>query len=236
MDLNELNPWFYKLNIGGEWTHPGIGTDYDEEFLTNRQTWRKTLIIDSWANEERVKGRSVLDIACNAGYWSYCLYELGARWICGIEGRDLFVRQANLFFKGNKVDCNYRFHRKNVADLETFDGLEDIDIVLCCGILYHIPNWEEVLRVLCGLTREVLVVDTRVAEEDKQKQEKPHYFNAIYDTSLKRVPVREELLGVLAREFGFGAKVVKPRFPDMKGLSKSDSYNEGRRLCIICER
>lgn len=233
--VDQLNPWFYKLKIGNGYTKPGIGTNYDEEFLSNRQKNRKKLIIDSWATREKVKNRTVLDIACNAGYWSYCLYKLGASKILGIEGRPLFIRQARLFYKANNVNCDYQFVKGNVVDLKTFNSIKPHDIVICAGILYHLPNWEEVLKTASNLTNEALIVDTRISKEDKYIQEFPDHFNAIPESSRKRIPTKRKLLKIIKNNFS-EVKVVKPAFKDMKGLSGNDSYNQGKRLCIFSKK
>jgi ribosomal protein L11 methylase PrmA len=41
----------------------------------------------------------VLDLGCNAGFWSLAAIDAGADLVVGIDGRQMHIDQANLVFE-----------------------------------------------------------------------------------------------------------------------------------------
>ena len=107
-----------------------------------------------------LKGKDVLDVACNAGAYCLIAHELGARTVTGFDVRKHWIDQAE-FLKSLKYpdEPGIRFE---VGDAKTFlSGVRRAyDATIFKGILYHLPDPIGVLLQICEATREVLLVDT----------------------------------------------------------------------------
>ena len=110
-------------------------------------------------------------------------------------------------------------------------------MTLCAGILYHVPNYAEILRWAAEVTNEVLIVDTRVQDGAEVTIREPGdlTFNAIAETRDKIVPDRTRLLATL-RELGFEPEVMPVGFARQLGVDDVDSYADGRRVTIIARK
>jgi len=125
--VQELGPWFHNLDLDGIKTAPShpLG-DYP------RVKWRQ------FANalEGRVEGRSVLDIGCNAGFYSIEMKRLGARRVLGIDSDERYLRQAR--FAANVCAAEIEFRQLSVYEIA--DLRERFDVVLFMGVLYHLRH------------------------------------------------------------------------------------------------
>src|SRR5215208_2038746 len=74
--VEELGPWFQNMDLGGVMTAPG-------HFLGNypEQKFRRF----AHAIPTDLTGRSVLDIGCNAGFYSIEMKSRGAERVVGID-------------------------------------------------------------------------------------------------------------------------------------------------------
>lgn len=240
--IGELNPWFYPLTVGGIRVVPGIRSSVSRAYLENRTRCRERQLVYEVCQRYDVSGKSVLDLACNCGYWSARYAERGAVRVLGVEGRELFRRQAALYWETNGYlpEGSCRFVAGNVAEEQTWHGIRKeapYDLTVCAGILYHVPNYREILEWASGVTAEAMVVDTRVGDGCEEPVEEPGdlCFNAIEQTRLKVVPHLPSLLGVL-RSLAFEPEVLPVSFPTGEGVTGPDDYAAGRRVTVLATR
>jgi protein-L-isoaspartate O-methyltransferase len=241
--IADLNPWFYKLEVLGVRVRPGVypsrqQRDMGTRALVNRQMCRTSLLVGEVARRFDFSGARLLDVACNCGYWSSVyITRYGADSVVGIEGRDLFVNQANLYYSSLGIQDRALFVRDNVMDCDYEKwGEGAFDFVLCAGILYHIKEHEELLRRLAHVNRSVLVIDTRVSEEGHESIEPGTlYFNAIEQTRANKVPRKADLIDIVVG-LGYDVETLQPTFKSIDGVAGSDDYNAGRRICLFCRR
>ncbi|MEZ5980376.1 MAG: class I SAM-dependent methyltransferase, partial [Planctomycetota bacterium] len=199
-----LHPWFYPVEIAGHRAVPGIGSPCSPQWLTSRTEHRMRMLVDGVLGEIDVRGKKVLDLASNCGFWSSAWALAGADSVLGIEGRARHVEQAELYWSTNQFlpDGKWRFVQGDVANAADWKPVRDagpFDVTLCAGILYHVKNWDEILRWAAVQTTETLIVDTRVQDGDEELIDEPGdlHFNAIESTRRKVVPNRARLLAVL---------------------------------------
>jgi tRNA (mo5U34)-methyltransferase len=103
-------------------------------------------------------GLRVLDIACNAGFWSLQLALLGAT-VVGFDARPELVEQANLVQAAvGTVNSEYRLLDFWEATPDVFGGT--FDVVLNLGLLYHLPEPIEALKRTLALSHSLVVLDT----------------------------------------------------------------------------
>src|SRR5207302_9481462 len=83
--VESLGPWFHNLDLGGVKTAPA-------HFLGDYPSlkWRRF----SQASPRDLAGCSVLDIGCNAGFYSIEMKRRGAARVLGIDSDEDYLAQA----------------------------------------------------------------------------------------------------------------------------------------------
>src|SRR3954463_7826083 len=123
--IRALGPWFHNLRIHGIETAPDhfLG-DYPQiKFAGFRN-----------AIPEDLTGKSVLDIGCNAGFYSLEMKRRGAGRVLGIDTDEHYLAQARFASEILGLsDIEYR--RLDVYDLGAIG--ERFDLVIFMGVLYH---------------------------------------------------------------------------------------------------
>jgi len=108
--------------------------------------------------------RTVLDIGCNAGFWSIQAARVGARSVLGVDGSPKNIAQANLIREIVGLDgVEYRVLK---ADEVSRAELGEFDLTLFLGLLYHLDKPVEALERLYDVTKRWAVVDTTLARSD----------------------------------------------------------------------
>ncbi len=106
-----------------------------------------------------LRGRRVLDIACNAGFWSIQCALLGAAEVLGFDTRPDMIEQANLVKAIAGVErVTFRLLDFWQMDRETLGG--PFDVVLNLGLLYHLPEPLAALERTREMAREYILLDT----------------------------------------------------------------------------
>lgn len=109
-----------------------------------------------------LRGAAVLDIGCNAGFFSMQLKLRGAGRVVGVESVEDFVRQAELCRRIWNLDIEYR--RMDAHQIDTLQ--ERFDLVIFAGILYHLKNPLHVLEAVGRVCQDALVIETEIIPED----------------------------------------------------------------------
>jgi tRNA (mo5U34)-methyltransferase len=125
--IEQLGPWFHNMELGGVRTAP---THFLGDYPAVK--WRKF----AQAIIPEIEGRSVLDIGCNAGFYSIEMKRRGATRVLGIDTDQEYLRQARFAAEVSGLDIEFR--KMSVYDV----GLlaERFDIVLFLGVLYHLRH------------------------------------------------------------------------------------------------
>lgn len=122
-----LGQWFHNLDLDGVPTAP-------DHFLRDYPNvkWRRF----AHALPEDLTGRSVLDIGCNAGFYSLEMKRRGAERVLGIDFDDRYLDQAR--FAAEVKGADIEFRKLSVYDVASLG--ERFDIVLFMGVLYHLRH------------------------------------------------------------------------------------------------
>jgi tRNA (mo5U34)-methyltransferase len=125
--VETLGPWFHNLDLQGVQTAPAhfLG-DYP---ALKWRRFRHSLPAD-------LRGRSVLDIGCNAGFYSIEMKRRGADRVLGIDCDAEYLAQAR--FAGEVSGLEIEFQNLSVYDVALLG--EKFDIVLFMGVLYHLRH------------------------------------------------------------------------------------------------
>lgn len=127
--VEALAPWFHNINLGG-----GIVTAPDH-FLGDYPRFK----FERFANAlpESLEGKSVLDIGCNAGFYSVEMKRRGARRVVGIDSDDRYLAQARLACAALGFE-DIEFRNLSVYDVAALG--ERFDLVIFMGVLYHLRH------------------------------------------------------------------------------------------------
>lgn len=120
-----LGDWFHNINLNGVWTAP-------DHFLGDfpNVKWKDI----SKAVPEDLKGASVLDIGCNAGFYSIALKKRGAGRVLGVDVDERYLNQAR--FAAETLGLKIEFQKCSVYDVDQIPG--QFDYVLFLGVFYHL--------------------------------------------------------------------------------------------------
>lgn len=105
-------------------------------------------------------GMRVLDVGCNVGHYLRGLRGLDPRLdYTGVDAYAQYIEQARVIFSD---DPHASFHVKDVHE-PLFPG-EPFDVVYCCNVLLHLPDFRRPVRNLLDSTKSVLLVRTLLGE------------------------------------------------------------------------
>ena len=126
-EVEALGPWFHNIDLCGVKTAPShfLG-DYPA------QKWKHF----APALPDDLSGRSVLDIGCNAGFYTIEMKRRGAARVLGIDWDDAYLAQARFAAEVLRLDIEYR--KLSVYDVGSLG--ERFDLVLFMGVLYHLRH------------------------------------------------------------------------------------------------
>jgi tRNA (mo5U34)-methyltransferase len=122
-----LGPWFHNIDLRGVQTAP-------DHFLGDYPAvkWRQF----AHAIPHDLQGKSVLDVGCNAGYYSLEMKRRGADRVVGIDFDEGYLAQAR--FAAAVCGFDIEFRRLSVYDVAALG--ERFDIVLFLGVSYHLRH------------------------------------------------------------------------------------------------
>jgi len=123
--VRELGEWFHNIDLDGIATAPN-------HFLGNYPQCKYERFAGSLPDD--LTGKSVLDIGCNAGFYSIEMKRRGAERVLGIDSDDHYLAQARL--AAEVLGLEIEFRRQSVYDIQALG--ESFDVVLFMGVLYHL--------------------------------------------------------------------------------------------------
>lgn len=146
--VKELGFWFHNIHLGhGIYTNPehpyGDFPGYK---------WQE---LSEYIPED-FSGKSVLDIGCNAGFYSIEMKKRGAKRVLGVDLDDYYLQQAR--FAADVINLDIEFRKIDVYDVDKLG--EQFDYVLFLGVLYHLRYPMYALDKITLLARERLIIQS----------------------------------------------------------------------------
>ena len=125
--VRSLGDWFHNLDLRGVRTAPN-------HFLGDYPNinWNRI----AHAIPADLTGKTVLDIGCNAGFFSMEMKRRGASRVVAIDSDERYLAQGRFAAEVNGLDIEFR-------NLDVYDvGVlrEKFDVVLFLGVLYHLRH------------------------------------------------------------------------------------------------
>lgn len=122
-----LGPWFHNMELYGVPTAP-------EHFLGDYPRVKWARFKDSLPAD--LSGKTVLDIGCNAGFYSMEMKRRGAARVLGVDFDDDYLAQARFAAEVEGLDIEFR--KLSVYDVGALG--ERFDVVFFIGVLYHLRH------------------------------------------------------------------------------------------------
>jgi tRNA (mo5U34)-methyltransferase len=159
----ELGKWFHNINLNGVLTAPDhfLG-DYPNVKFQNFEH----------AIPKDLKGITVLDIGCNAGFYSIEMKRRGAEHVVGIDTDERYLAQARFASKILKTEIEFR--NMSVYDVAALN--EKFDVVIFMGVLYHLRHPLLALDLLYeNAVKDLLIFQSMQRGSDKVEPVNPDY-------------------------------------------------------------
>ncbi|HEX2020763.1 MAG TPA: TIGR04290 family methyltransferase [Aurantimonas sp.] len=125
--VQALAPWFHNMDLNGIETAP-------DHFLGNYPAFKwngfRHLV------PEDLKGLRVLDIGCNAGFYSLEMKHRGADLVVGIDSDPRYLEQARL--AADVAGLDIEFEQLSVYDVAQLG--QKFDFVIFMGVFYHLRH------------------------------------------------------------------------------------------------
>lgn len=230
--INSFPVWHYEFDL------LGLKTPIFRQDLINRHSQRKHYFFDPLVEflGGSLKGKRVLDIGCNAGYWTLQAIQRDCDFALGIDGRQVHIDQANFVFDVHGISSDrYKFIKGDLYDID-FSSLGQFDIVFCLGLLYHINRPIQLLENIEKVSPEILIIDTYLSSKPGSVLEIIHE-----DTDVLRNAVSGELVYHpsmravvdLVQYFNYECITLKPDFTSYEG---AEVYLNNTRKAFICSK
>jgi tRNA (mo5U34)-methyltransferase len=125
--VRALGDWFQNIDLHGIPSAPN-------HFLGDYPAvkWQRFAA----AVPEDLTGKSVLDIGCNAGFYSIEMKRRGASRVLGIDSEPMYLAQGR--FAAEVLGMEIEFRQLSVYDLAQLR--EKFDLVIFMGVLYHLRH------------------------------------------------------------------------------------------------
>jgi tRNA (mo5U34)-methyltransferase len=170
--IAQLGDWFHNIDLRGHLTAPN-------HFLGDYPAVKWRRFRDSVPTD--LRGKTVLDIGCNAGFYSIEMKRRGAARVLGVDRDDRYLNQARFAADVSGVDVEFR--RLSVFDVGSLR--ERFDVVLFLGVLYHLRHPLLALDLLHEhVTRDLLVFQSMLRGSDRVRPlelDYPFTETAIFD-------------------------------------------------------
>lgn len=125
--VRDLGEWFHNIDIHGVPTAP-------DHFLGDYPRVKWELFQHVLPTD--LRGKTVLDIGCNAGFYSIEMKRRGADRVLAIDFDERYLAQAK--FAAEALNLEIEFRKLSVYDVHELG--ETFDLVLFLGVLYHLRH------------------------------------------------------------------------------------------------
>ncbi|MBK6264982.1 TIGR04290 family methyltransferase [Marivirga sp. S37H4] len=161
-EIEALAPWFHNIHLpDGSQTAP-------EHFLGDFPAFKWENIRHSLP--ENLHGWKILDIGCNAGFYSIELAKRGAE-VLGIDLDDHYLKQANWTARQFGLDDRITYQKMQVYDLAQMEC--QFDLVWFMGVFYHLRYPMLALDIIAQKAKNMLVFQT-LSMPGKEEMDVPH--------------------------------------------------------------
>jgi tRNA (mo5U34)-methyltransferase len=143
--VKRLGPWYHSFDLA-DWLKIEAIHDGDSVLAC----------LDRLGFPRDFSDKTVLDVGCSAGYYSFVARSRGARRVVGVELDPHYVQQAR--YLSNLLRLDVDFMNGDAHQIDASLGM--FDIVICTGLMYHIQDPTNVLSRLSAVCTDTLLVES----------------------------------------------------------------------------
>ena len=107
-----------------------------------------------WFDEFDFSGKTVLDVGCNSGQYSFYAKKTGARSVTGIDVNEKRIYQAKMLALNEDLDVDF-----HVAGVEQVADFGKFDIVICIAVVTEVENVLGALRAIRNATNKTAILE-----------------------------------------------------------------------------
>ncbi len=159
--------WYHSIELTGGRTTPG--------FLGLAE------LKERWAEfplPPDLHGKRVLDIGAWDGWFAFEAERRGAE-VVAIDN----VEQENFRYAHRELGSKSAYHIAEIYELPELD-LGQFDYTLFLGVLYHLRHPLRALEIVCGLTKDLAIVDSFIVDDDSRgRAQSPIPWMEFYETT-----------------------------------------------------
>jgi len=231
--IKTFSDWMYEFELKGNYTP--VKNKRAIEVSNQRLSYCIDPLIKFYGGS--LKGKKILDIGCNAGFFALKMIEAGCDYIVGIDGRQSHIDKANFVFEVKEIDkSKYDFYCGNIYDVD-FKKLGNFDIVICLGFFHHVNKHIELLEKISEVNSDLFLLETRLTKipgkfmHIQDDVDTNHYANSI-DYSLNMFPSKKAVIS-MTKLFKYNTIILNPQEEHKRVLK---NYKLNRRLAFICSK
>lgn len=113
-------------------------------------------------NIEHIKGKTIVDVGCNTGYYMLQFYLHGAKEVIGVEPRPIIVKLFNDFASQHDIPCKMiqGFH-------PSVFNIGNTDVISMMSFDEEIPDFDDFLyRLGCAFPGVILLIQTTMIDKE----------------------------------------------------------------------
>jgi tRNA (mo5U34)-methyltransferase len=148
-EIKKMEPWFHNIHL------PDGSQTSSRHFLGDFPNFKWEKIKN--AIPEDLSGWKVLDIGCNAGFYTIELARRGAE-VLAIDLDDHYLKQAQWVAKQFALEDRITFKRMQVYDLAHID--EQFDLVWFMGVFYHLRYPMLAMDIIAQKVKKMMIFQT----------------------------------------------------------------------------
>jgi tRNA (mo5U34)-methyltransferase len=161
--IRDLGEWFHNIDLGGISTAP-------HHFLGDYPATKWARIAPALPAD--LRGWTVLDIGCNAGFHSIEMKRRGADRVVGIDSDGRYLAQAR--FAAERLGVELELEQLSVYEVGRLR--ERFDLVLFMGVLYHLRHPLLALDLIHEhVARNLVVVQSMLRGSHEEMHVAPDY-------------------------------------------------------------
>jgi tRNA (mo5U34)-methyltransferase len=145
---NQLK-WWHSIRLSDDYTTPG-------EENVEAEKWRLSFL------PGRLSGKTVLDIGCNDGLYSFECERRGASRVIAIDNLTDQRVKSTFNFAKEMLRSRVEWKILSVYDIENLN--ERFDIVLFMGVYYHIEDPIRAFRAIRKVASDLVIVEGHYSE------------------------------------------------------------------------
>jgi len=107
-----------------------------------------------WFNKFNFLNKTVLDIGCNSGQYSFYAKKAGAKKVVGLDIDQHRIYQARMLAINEDIDVDF-----HVSGIEKVTDFGNFDIIICIAVVTEVENVLSALRSIRDITNETAILE-----------------------------------------------------------------------------